>query len=164
MKIEYQRESFREVIEEEFVSKKFDAFAYKEQLKDRARDSAGVTTQFKEHLQEALSQNGQILDQILKKSPFNESTPEYQNLKISLLLTSLQILKSKKKLDAAPQSVVLWHLPKSMSNYTKVLLKEFFMALKLEIMDCYKTADLDEHALENILSSATGANKNEEQY
>jgi hypothetical protein len=164
MKIEYQRESFREVIEEEFVSKKFDAFAYKEQLKDRARDSAGVTMQFKEHLQEALIQNGNILDQILKKSPFNESTPEFQNLKISILLTSIQILKNKKKLDAAPSSVVLWHLPKSMANYTKVLLKEFFMALKLEIMDCYKTADLDDHDLENILYSATGVSNNEEQY
>ena len=164
MKIEYQRESFREVIEEEFVSKKFDAFAYKEQLKDKARDTAGVTLQFKEHLYGTLTKNGDLLDQILKKSPFNESTPEYKNLKISILLTSLQILKSKKKLDAAPQSVVLWHLPKSMSNYTKVLLKEFFMALKLEIMDCYKAADLNENDLENILSSATGANNYEEQY
>ena len=33
MKIEYQRETFKEIIEEEFVSKKFDAFSYKEQLK-----------------------------------------------------------------------------------------------------------------------------------
>jgi hypothetical protein len=164
MKIEYQRESFREVIEEEFVSKKFDAFAYKEQLKNNARESSGVTVQFKEHLQEAFSQTGTLLEEILQKSPFNCSTPEYQNLKISILLTSIQILKNKKKLDAVPQSVILWHLPKSMANYTKVLLKEFFMALKLEIMDCYKTSDLSEHDLENILSSATEVVYNEEQY
>jgi hypothetical protein len=49
-----------------------------------------------------------------------------------------------------------------MSNYTKVLLKEFFMALKLEIMDCYKQADLSETDLENILSSATEATYNED--
>jgi hypothetical protein len=162
MKIEYQRESFREVIEEEFVSKKFDAFAYKEQLKSNARDAAGVTQQFKEHVKEALSQNSKFLDEVLQRSPFNSSTPEYQNLKISILLTSIQILKTKKKLDATPQSVILWHLPKSMSNYTKVLLKEFFMALKLEIMDCYRTSDLNELDLENILSSATEAAYNEE--
>jgi hypothetical protein len=42
MKIEYQRETFKEVIEEEFVSKKFDSFAYKEQLKGSARESSGV--------------------------------------------------------------------------------------------------------------------------
>lgn len=162
MKIEYQRESFREVIEEEFVSKKFDAFAYKEQLKNKARDHSGVTQQFKEHVQSALSLNGQLLDNVLQKSPFNSSTPEYQNLKISILLTSLQILKNKKKLDASPQSVILWHLPKNMSNYTKILLKEFFMTIKLEIMDCYKACDLSEFDLENIISSATEATYSEE--
>jgi hypothetical protein len=39
-----------------------------------------------------------------------------------------------------------------MSNYTKVLLKEFFTALKLEIIDCYKAADLSDEDLENILA------------
>lgn len=164
MKIEYQRESFKEIIEEEFVSKKFDAFAYKEQLKNKARDYSGVSSQFKEHLQETFSQNGLLLDEVLKKSPFNSSTPEYQNLKISILLTSIQILKNKKKLDAAPQSIILWHLPKSMSNYTKVLLKEFFMTLKLEIIDCYQASDLSEADLENILSSTAEVALNEEQY
>jgi hypothetical protein len=162
MKIEYQRESFKEVIEEEFVSKKFDAFAYKEQLKSNARDSAGVTRQFKNNLYEVLTQNSKLLDDILQKSPFNSSTPEYQNLKISILLNSVQILKTKKKLDITNQSIILWHLPKSMTNYTKVLLKEFFMALKLEIMDCYKASDLSDSDLENILSSATEATYNEE--
>ena len=164
MKIEYQRESFKEIIEEEFVSKKFDAFAYKEQLKNKARDYSGVSRQFKEHLQETLSHNSALLEGVLQKSPFNNSTPEYQNLKISILLTSIQILKNKKKLDAVPQSVILWHLPKSMSNYTKVLLKEFFMALKLDIMDCYRMADIDEQDLEHIIYSAQEANYNEEQY
>lgn len=164
MKIEYQRESFREVIEEEFVSKKFDAFKYKEQLKNEAREVAGVTSQFKEHVQDALRDNSKILDEVLQKSPFNSSTPEYQNLKISILLTSIQILKNKKKLDAVPQSVILWHLPKSMASYTKVLLKEYFMALKLEIMDCYSTADINDQDLECIIASAQEATFNEEQY
>ena len=162
MKIEYQRESFKEIIEEEFVSKKFDAFAYKEQLKNNARDTLGVTRQFKKYVEETFGQSGKILDEILNKSPFNSSTQEYQNLKISILLTSIQVLKNKKKLDAAAQSIILWHLPKSMSNYTKILLKEFFMALKLEIMDCYKEASLSDIDLENILSE--GAFINEEQY
>lgn len=164
MKIEYQRESFREVIEEEFVSKKFDAFSYKEQLKSKARDLSDVTQQFKDYVQEALTHSGEILEEALQKSPFNSSTPEYQNLKISILLTSIQILKNKKKLDAVPQSIILWHLPKSMTSYTKVLLKEFFMALKLEIMDCYKSSDISESDLENILASTTEATFSEEQY
>jgi hypothetical protein len=163
MKIEYQRESFKEVIEEEFVSKKFDAFAYKEQLKNKAIDHSGIPQQFKEHVQEALSNSDRLLDNILQKSPFNSSTAEYQNLKISILLNSIQILKSKKKLDAnTTQSIVLWHLPKSMSNYTKILLKEFFMALKLEIIDCYRSANLSDTDLENILSSAAEVSYNED--
>lgn len=165
MKIEYQRESFREVIEEEFVSKKFDAFAYKEQLKGQARTSSGIDRQFRNYLIETLSQTDSILDQVLEKSPFNKNTPEYQNLKMSILLTSLHILKTKKKLDPTPQSVILWHLPKNMSNYTKLLLKEFFMQIKLEIMDCYREADMGDCDLENILASATEAYvTNEDQY
>ena len=152
MKIEYQRESFKEIIEEEFVSSKFDAIAYKEKLKSQARDNSDITRNFKNYVRTALLQNDRLLDDILQKSPFNSTTPEYQNLKISILLTSLQILKTKKKLSANPQSVILWHLPKSMTNYTKVLLKEFFMALKLDIIDCYKEADLSDMDLENILS------------
>ena len=161
MKIEYQRESFKEVIEEEFVSKKFDAFAYKEQLKNRVRDSEQVANQYKEYLREVLSSNSKILEEVLQKSPFNESTPEYHNLKISILLTSNQILKTKKRLDASPQSVILWHLPKSMSNYTKVLLKEFFMAIKLEIMECYKMSDLTDADLESILADNVEVNYEE---
>lgn len=164
MKIEFQRESYREILDEEFVAKKFDAFAYKAQLKSQARHDSSITEDFKNHLQEILIKNSQILDEILQRSPFNSSTAEYQNLKISILLNSILMLKNKKKLDVAPQSIVLWHLPKSMSNYTKVLLKEFFMALKAEIMDCYKMVDIKDADLENILNSALEANNYEEQY
>lgn len=156
MKIEYQRENFKEVIEEEFVSTKFDALAYKEQLKSQARDSAEVMQTFKGYIQNAIRNNHKILEDILQKSPFNDSTPEYKNLKISILLTSVYILKNKKKLNVAGvQSVILWHLPKSMSNYTKILLKEFFTAIKQEIIDCYQTADMSEEELEAALDAAT---------
>lgn len=157
MKIEYQRESYREIIEEEFVSKKFDAFTYKEKLKSEAREAHGVTRDFKRYLADSLPQNGLILDKVLRKSPFQKTSPEYTKLKISILLNSVQILKNKKKLDAAPQSVILWHLPKSMSNYVKILLKEFFTELKLEIMDCYSIADLSDTTLDNILQSNSEA-------
>lgn len=156
MKIEYQRENFREVIEEEFVSTKFDALAYKEQLKNQARDNAEVTQTFKEYVKSAISDSSTILDNILQKSPFNSSTTEYKNLKISILLTSIYVLKNKKKLNASgAQTVILWHLPKSMANYTKILVKEFFMAIKQEVIDCYQTADLSESELETVLAAAT---------
>lgn len=156
MKIEYQRENFREVIEEEFVSTKFDALAYKEQLKNQVRESAEIAQTFKEFVQGAVANSGRLLEEVLQKSPFNSTTPEYKNLKISILLTSVYILKNKKKLNAAAaQSVILWHLPKSMSNYTKILLKEFFMAIKREVIDCYQTANISESDLDAILVAAT---------
>ena len=155
MKIEYQRESFREIIEEEFVTTKFDAIACKEQLKLQARDGARVATQFCEYVNEVIRDSNRILEEILQKSPFNNSTSEYKNLKISVLLTSLQILKTKKKLNADTASAVLWHLPKSMANYTKLLVKEFFTMLKQEIIDCYKIADISDTELESILVAAT---------
>lgn len=155
MKIEYQRETFREIIEEEFVSAKFDALAYKEVLKSQAREDANVSTNFRSYVQTTLQQSSRILEELLQKSPFNKATPEYRNLKISILLTSIQILKTKKKLSPSAQSVILWHLPKSMNSYAKVLLKEFFTELKLEILDCYKEADLSEEALESILVTNT---------
>jgi hypothetical protein len=159
MKIEYQRESFKEIIEEEFVSKKFDAFTYKEQLKSSAKEASGVTNQFKEYLYEAFSKNGKILDDILKKSPFRPGTDDYQKLKISILLNSLQVLRVNKKLElGVNQSIILWHLPKTMANYTKILLKEFFTQLKLEVIDCYRESDLSDTDIENILDSTLEAN------
>ena len=157
MKIEYQRETFKEIIEEEFVSNKFDSFAYKEQLKSSARESSGVARQFKVYLYETLSKNTRLIDKLLEKSPFRKGTAEYQNLKISLLLNSIQILKNNKKLEVANQGIILWHLPKSMASYARVLLKEFFTSIKLEIMDCYKEADLSDFDLDNILDSAPEA-------
>jgi hypothetical protein len=154
MKIEYQRETFKEIIEEEFVSKKFDAFAYETQLKNEARDSAEVTANLKWYLQEALGKKNRILDELLEKSPFGSSTAEYKNLKISILLNSINILQTKNKLVVTDQqSIILWHLPKNMTNYVKVLVKEFFTALKLEIMDCCKETSLTDDTLDAILHS-----------
>ena len=133
MKIEYQRETFKEIIEEEFVSKKFDAFAYEAQLKNEARDSSDMSAQLKLYLQEALSRKNRLLTELLEKSPFGPSTPEYKNLKISILLNSINILRTKNKLVVADQqSIILWHLPKNMTSYVKVLVKEFFTMIKLE--------------------------------
>ncbi len=165
MKIEYQRETFKEIIEEEFVSKKFDAFAYKEQLKNEARNSTESSAQLKVYLQETLSQQSRLLNELLEKSPFGPLTPEYKNLKMSVLLSSINILNTKKKLVVTEQqSIILWHLPKNMSSYVKILVKEFFTALKLEIMDCYKEASQSDDTLEAILQANWEESYYEEQH
>lgn len=165
MKIEYQRETFKEIIEEEFVSKKFDAFAYESQLKSEAMDSFDITAQLRMYLQDALKRGNTILDDLLKKSPFGNTTTEYKNLKVSILLNSINILQTKKKLVVTDQqSIILWHLPKNMTSYVKVLVKEFFTALKLEIMDCCKEASLTDDTLDAILHANLEETYFEEQY
>lgn len=165
MKIEYQRETFKEIIEEEFVSKKFDAFTYKEQLKDEAINASEVTTQLSVYLHEALGQQSKLLDELLEKSPFGPATPEYKNLKISILLNSINIIRTKKKLTVTDQqSIILWHLPKNMTSYVKILVKEYFTAIKLEIMECCKEASPTNDTLEAILQANWEESYHEEQY
>ena len=165
MKIEYQRETFKEIIEEEFVSKKFDAFAYESQLKSEARESFEMVAQLRMYLRDMLGPGSKILDDLLSKSPFSSNTAEYKNLKISILLNSINILQTKNKLVMTDQqSIVLWHLPKNMTNYAKLLIKEFFTAIKREIIDCCEEAAPTEAALDAILHANWEENFNEEQY
>lgn len=152
MKVEYQQESFREIFSEEFVSKKFDAFSYREQLKNDARDSQGTTKIFWEYVQEELYGSGHILNSVLEKSPFNKRSIEYKKVRLSIILNCIYILKTKNKLDPDIQTVILWKLPKSMSNYIKILLREFFTALKLSIMECANAVSIDDRMLEAIIT------------
>lgn len=107
MKIEYQNQAFREVINEEFVSKKFDSWSYNAKLKDSARANQGVYDDFLRYIKESFANSGKIVDRVLEKSPFNADTLEYKHLKISIMLNCLALLKSKKKLDADIQTVTL---------------------------------------------------------
>ena len=39
-----------------------------------------------------------------------------------------------------------------MSNYVRILLKEFYTALKTEIIECYSESDMDDATVEKLLS------------
>lgn len=39
-----------------------------------------------------------------------------------------------------------------MSSYVRILLKEFYSQLKIEIMECYEAVDIDDGLLEKIIS------------
>lgn len=156
MKIEYQNETFREVINEEFVSKKFDSWSYNERLKAEAKAGQGVYDEFIKYIKESFATSGKLIDKVLEKSPFGVNTLEYKYLKMSIMLNCISILKNKKKLDADIQTVTLWKLPKSMSSYVRVLLKEFVTEVKTEIMECYKAVDIDDSVLEMLISNPYG--------
>ena len=163
MKVEYQNENFREIINEEFVSKKFDTFMFKEKLKSEALESQGATEKLKVYLNSSFKNIDVLIDKVLKRSLFGKTPDMYKKLKISILLNTLNSLKIKKKLDSELPTVILWKLPKSMSGYVRVLLKEFYTEIKLEIMDCSRMVQLDDSILENLLRSED-ADSYEEQY
>lgn len=107
MKIEYQNEAYKEIISEEFVSKKFDSYSFRERLREAARDSQGVTSNFLEYLKSSFNSIDSILDKVLKRSPFTPGSIDYKKLKLSLVLNTIYSLKNKKKLDANVQSLIL---------------------------------------------------------
>ena len=155
MKIEYQRETYREIISEEFVSKKFDAYNFQEQLRNGVKESQGLSENFREFLKSSLSYVGEIADRVLKKSPFHPEALEYKKLKISLLLNAIYSLRTKKKLDSELPTIILWKLPKSISNYVRILIKEFYTEIKLEILECYKQADIDDDVVDRLLQNSS---------
>lgn len=165
MKIEYQNETFREIISEEFVSKKFDSFTFREQLRGEAKASLGVNEQFLHYVSDSFRHVGDLADEILKKSPFSPHSIDYKKLKISLILNAINSLKVKKKLDSDLPTILLWKLPKSMSSYVRILLKEFYSAIKNEIMECHKITNIDDTVVDRILQNATEDRENyEDQY
>ena len=74
-------------------------------------------------------------------------------------------VQTKKKLVVTDQqSIILWHLPKNMTSYVKILVKEFFTTIKLEIMDCCQAASPTDDTLETILQANWEDSYYEEQY
>ena len=85
---------------------------------------------------------------------------DYKKLKISLLLNALNSLRTKGKLDANVQTILLWKLPKSMASYIRILLTKFYTEVKCTIIECYKTADIDDEVVdrpEGIFGKWVGA-------
>jgi hypothetical protein len=151
MKIEYQNEAFREVISEEFVSKKFDAFAMKERMRAEARAKQGVDDQFKTFVQDSFKSIGSIIDKVLQRTPYRKDSIDYKHIRISLMLNTLNSLALKNKLNSEITTIILWKLPKSMASYIRVLLKELFAEIKLEIIDCNLRTTIDDNVLDRLM-------------
>ena len=49
-----------------------------------------------------------------------------------------------------------------MSNYVRVLLREFYTALKKEILACYEMVNIDDFMLEKIISVQESTNDYED--
>ena len=158
MKIEYQRETFNEVISEEFASKTFDSLALKENLKAQATQSQpDILLQLE--LEGTARAIPYLLEHILAQTPFKKNSLDYTKVKITLLLNCYQSLTKKGNFDNNPATIILWNLPKSMSEYIRVLLKKFYTSLKEKIIDCFKDTQIDDTILDKIISTPDGEYK-----
>lgn len=166
MKIEYQREAYREIIDEEHASKQFDAFAFQEQMRDDAAQDQANSGVLRAYLLDTFENAGKILDTVLDKLPFHKNTQEYKRIRISVLLNCNQSLKTKGKMTIDnSQTIILWKLPKSMAGYIKVLIREYCAELSKEISDCYAATRMDDDTLDKIINYKEGADyEYEDQY
>lgn len=156
MKIEYQREAYREIIDEEFVTKKFDAFAFKQKLQQGVKESEANSIWFKSYLLDSLQNISGIIDKVLVECPFRPQSVEYKRLKMSIMLNCLNSLKTKNRLNAETPTTIVWKLPKSMASYVKSVLKQLYTEIKLEIMDSYELTHVDDDTAEQILNYKEG--------
>lgn len=162
MKLEYQKETFNEIITEEYISKRFDAFTYKEHLKEIAYNAQTESQWAAHYIREVFDNTPLLLDKVLAKSPFKPGSLDYKKVKISILLTCLSTLTTKQQLTWNPSTIYLWRLPKSISGYIRVLLKEFYNEIKLEIMDCIKETQVDDKVLETLITNQPEMDRDED--
>ena len=107
MKVEFQNETFREVMSDEYTSKKFDAYAFTETLKNQMVYTAEAVDTFIKQLKFTINGSSKIIDDILNKSPFGKETLEYKRIKMSILLNFYFTVQAGKKLNVEPAAVVL---------------------------------------------------------
>lgn len=160
MKIEYQREAYREILDEEFTTKRFDSFAFKQKLQESARSSQMGAELFPIYLCDLFKTIPSILDKVLETSPFKKGTAEYKHIKISILLNYLNNIQLSKLVTKESTAVTLWKLPKSMTSYMRILIKEFMTVLKKEIMDCYSSLVVDDAIADQIVNYREGSDYN----
>lgn len=161
MKIEFQNETFNEILSEEYTSKTFDATLFGEQLKSSAISSQGINEKFKLYVESSFRNIDAFLNKVLTESMFAPNKTEAKNLKISILLNTIQSLKQKNRLDADMPNTIIWHLPKSMESYIKILLREFYLVIKKEIIECYRAVDLDDSVVNKLLVEPRTGEANE---
>lgn len=156
MKLEYLNSQYNIKTRASEAAKQFDKFAYRQTLRDKVWESHRNTEKFKESVISLFYEFSRTLDDVLKKSPFRVSSPEYKKIKISILLNCLQNLKDKNGINADPVTIKVWKLPKSMNNYIRVFITELGTTLKQQIMNFYGELQIEEKILDYLISNPSG--------
>lgn len=156
MKLEYLNSQYNIKTRASEAAKQFDKFAYRQTLRDKVWETHRNTEKFKDSVVSLFYEFNRTLDDVLKKSPFRASSPEYKKIKISILLNCLQNLKDKNGINADPVTIKVWKLPKSMNNYIRVFITELGTTLKQQIMNFYGELQIEEKILDYLISNPSG--------
>lgn len=156
MKLEYLRETQDLSLTAAKTAQLFDSFIYKQKLGTTAWYQHGGYDDFKNSVSILFQQISLLIDQVLQKAPFRPNTADYKNLKISILLNILENFRTNKNLFDMPQQPVLWHLPKSMTNFVGLYLQKIGLELKVEIMKNFDSTQIDEHIIDYMITNPTG--------
>ena len=141
MKIEYQIEAYREIIDEEFVSKKFDSFSMKEKMLEDARCYQVRDNLAEGYLIDTLHDCGNILDTVLQKLPFKKASLEYKRDLIedygSSIIQANEDINSLAKEFIESQNKLAEAV---LDNINKILVNTFpaFLALIIAVTDIFK--------------------------
>lgn len=165
MKLEYLNSQYNIKTRASEAAKEFNKFTYRQNLRDQVWESQRNTEKFKESVIELFYEFNKTLENVLKKSPFRNDSPEYKKIKISILLNCLQNLKEKNGINADPVTVKIWKLPKSMNNYIRVFITELGTSLKHQIINFYSELQIEDKILDYLISNPSGEyNDNEDKY
>lgn len=156
MKIEYLKEEYNINASETETAKKFDAFVFKQKIKEDVWYQQGAAEDFKNSIYDLFTHFGHKLTEVLEKAPFSSDTVDYKKIKISMLFNILNNLQQRKGIDVDPVTVILWKLPKSMGNYIRVFLKELSTLVKQEIMSDYNSKLVDDRILDYMITNPNG--------
>lgn len=156
MKLEYLNSQYNIKTRASEAAKEFNKFTYRQNLRDQVWESQRNTEKFKESVVELFYEFNKTLENVLKKSPFRNDSPEYKKIKISILLNCLQNLKEKNGINADPVTVKIWKLPKSMNNYIRVFITELGTSLKHQIINFYSELQIEDKILDYLISNPSG--------
>lgn len=153
MKIDYQNETYKQIVSSDTTKRKFDAWMCQNELRRQVRDSQAITSKYWFYLKDSLETAPAIIDRVLKNSSLGIDCDNAKNVKISLLISLISLIDTTNKLDANKAVIKLWHLPKTVEAYVKKLLIMVCDEIRNEVIECNRLTELDDITTDTIISN-----------
>ena len=184
MKVDYQKQTFREIIDPE-VDPRFNPEIASNNMK------ASITCQYRDRLEEAMfdtiKQLPHIIKRIVMQTPYKTDPLISRRLYISCLISFLKSITlsssnvnrlkkrdergtltdeyiSKIYQNEKDHSVTLWHLEENMYDYVKVLCNKIRKKFCEELIEVKRSFQLTDEVMEAIMLSANEASYVEENF